>query len=206
MLLWGFVSPNNWDLMMMKKSFCLKLLLPLLMFNTACADRELRPPIMPAVMMKQEEKKTEVKAVQNVVKPKHVLKVIGGVEPIYFLPMKTPFEARIDTGAETSSMDVNALEFFERDGQKWVRFELENRKSAEKHAFEKKIFRQTTIRRINEKEERTVVVMDVKFAGEIVKTQFSLATRDKFNYQALVGRNIINGRFIIDTSVANTLR
>ena len=33
--------------------------------------------------------------------------VIGAVERIYFPPMKSPFMARIDTGATTSSIDAN---------------------------------------------------------------------------------------------------
>ncbi len=41
---------------------------------------------------------------------------------------------------------------------------------------------------------------------EIIKEQFSLAERDRFNYQGLIGRNILTGRAIVDTSLANTLR
>ena len=48
--------------------------------------------------------------------------------------------------------------------------------------------------------------MSVKFGGEIINTQFSLAERDKFVYQGLVGRNILTGRAIVDTSVSNTLK
>ena len=66
------------------------------------------PKIVPAVEIKRPET------------PKHVLGIIGAVEPIYMLPMKTPFAARIDTGAENSSLDVDNMKTFERDGEKWV--------------------------------------------------------------------------------------
>ena len=47
--------------------------------------------------------------------------------------------------------------------------------------------------------------MDIKFGGQIIKEKFSLADREKFEYQALIGRNILTGRAIVDTSLSNTL-
>ncbi len=138
--------------------------------------------------------------------PKVPLRVIGEVEPIYFLPMKSPFLSRIDTGAETSSVDADDIRPFERDGEKWVGFDLVNWETGEKYHFEKKIKRQPTVKRINGDEERIVVVMDIKMGGKIVKEEFSLAKRDRFNYQGLIGRNILTGRVIVDTSLNNTLR
>ena len=44
---------------------------------------------------------------QEIVVEKAHLPIIGEVEPIYFLPMKSPFWARIDTGATTSSLDCD---------------------------------------------------------------------------------------------------
>lgn len=60
------------------------------------------------------------------------LGIIGAVEPVYFLPMRSPFEARIDTGAENSAIDVTSLKTFERDGEKWVSFVLVNDETGEK--------------------------------------------------------------------------
>ena len=48
-------------------------------------------------------------------------------------------------------------------------------------------------------------MMDVRMGEEIVKAEFSLAARDRFNYQGLIGRNILTGRFVVDTSLANAL-
>ena len=47
--------------------------------------------------------------------------------------------------------------------------------------------------------------MNVKFGTETFTAMFSLADRSKFDYQALIGRNILTGRAIVDTSLANTL-
>lgn len=171
------------------KSICFCLLI---LLNTGCTTQEqTRPVIVPAV---------EVKTM-----PKHSLGIIGGIEPIYFPPMKTPFLARIDTGAANSAIDVSGVRKFERDGEKWVSFVLTNTENNESHRFEKKIEKNVSIKRINDHEKRIMVMMDIKFGKEIINAEFSLANREKFEYQALIGRNIINGRAIVDPSISNTL-
>ena len=48
--------------------------------------------------------------------------------------------------------------------------------------------------------------MDVKFGKEVITgVRFTLADREKFEYQALIGRNILTGRAIVDTALSNTL-
>lgn len=175
------------DMKNLAKLICLSLVAIL----CGCSTQQVRPKIVPAV---------EVKT-----KPQHTLGVIGGVEPIYFLPMKTPFQARIDTGAAGSALDVSEFHRFERDGEKWVSFVLVNEENGEIHRFEKKVVRTTSIKRINKHEKRVVVEMDVKFGNEIINAEFSLADREKFEYQALIGRNIISGRAIVDPAISNTL-
>lgn len=132
--------------------------------------------------------------------------VIGEVENIYLPPMKSAFPARIDTGATTSSIDVTELKQFERDGDRWVSFTIINRETQEKQFFEKPLSKRIRIRRSGENERRPIVEMDVKMGGEKFKADFTLAERDKFDYQALVGRNILSGRAIVDVSVSNTLK
>ena len=110
-----------------------------------------------------------------------------------------------NTGAETSSLDAKNIRPFERDGEKWVSFDIINRKNGEKHHYQKPVKRKTNIVRTGEEERRYVVHMDIKFGKEIINAEFTLNDRDKFDYQVLIGRNIINGRFIIDPSLENTM-
>lgn len=173
-----------------------KLILFVLLFViSACQSKQV---FVPAVVH-------NVETTKEVVVNKAHLPIIGEVEPIYFLPMKTPFSARIDTGAMISSLDCKDVEYFERDGEKWVAFKLVNRKSGEEHVFEKKIESAYRVRRINEDEHRKAVKMDVKMGGETFVAVFTIADRSSFDYQGLVGRNILTGRFIVDTSTSYTL-
>lgn len=183
----------------MKKNIFFAIFACFFAFLSACNNRinDIKPAIVPEVEKKAEEPK---------IKSKGELDIIGAVEPIYILPIKAPFYARIDTGAETSSIDVKNLTKFERDGEKWVSFDIEHRESHETHHFEKKIKKRVAIRRAEEYEHRRTVDMTVKFGGKTFTAGFSLADRSDFEYQALVGRNILTGRAIVDTSVSNTLR
>ena len=173
---------------MSKFSICL--LVGLTLMSSACSST-IKPAIIPPV----EAKKAAAPG----------LEIIGGVEPVYFLPLKTPISSRIDTGAETSSIDVDNIRPFERDGEKWVAFKITNNQTGESHSFEKRLVRKTTIRRIHQDELRYVVEMDVKIGDDLINAEFSLAKRDKFSYQGLIGRNILNGRFIVDPSLEDTL-
>lgn len=175
----------------MKKFFLLVVLLTI----SACKSEQV---IVPAVVH-------NVNTTQEIVVEKAHLPIIGEVEPVYFLPMKSPFYARIDTGATTSALDCQNVEYFERDGEKWVAFKLKNRKTGEEHLFEKKIERTYKVRRVGEDESRKAVKMDVKMGGETFSAVFSIADRSGFDYQGLIGRNILTGRFIVDTSTSYTL-
>ena len=163
---------------------------------TACAAQEAK--VVPGIVPNATQEKQIVKVMPN--------NVIGAVERIYLPPMKSAFLARIDTGATTSSLDADTVKPFERDGDKWVAFSIINRETGEKYEFEKPLVKGIIIRRAGENEHRPIVEMDVKMGGEKFKANFTIAEREKFDYQMLVGRNILSGRAIVDVSISNTLK
>ena len=134
------------------------------------------------------------------------LKIIGAVEPVYILPMQASFAARVDTGAGVSSIDATNIKEFERDGEKWVSFEVQNRKTGEKNVFEKPLVRNAKIKRAHIDEHRQVVNLDVRFGGQTFNANFTLVNRKDFNYQVLIGRNILNGRAVVDPTRSMTLK
>ncbi len=132
------------------------------------------------------------------------LTTIGASEPLYILPMTTPFASRVDTGAQTSSIDAKNIKAFERDGKPWVSFTIANKDTQEQKTFEKEIARKTTITRTGADEKRFVVILDVKFMGKIFQKEFNLNNRKEFEFQGLIGRNILQGNFVVDVSKSNT--
>lgn len=132
-------------------------------------------------------------------------KIIGAIEPIYLLPVKESFLARVDTGAQISSIGVSSLRKFKKDGQKWISFELKDPLSNETIVFEKQIAGYMKITRSQKNENRIKVLMDIRFGNKTFQTEFTLADRKKFKYQVLIGRNILTNAYIVDTSLSNTL-
>lgn len=177
------------------------LIIPLFfMLGCAQTDNQKKRTLIPSIVPNTQKKIIIEK------KQPTITNIIGAVEPIYILPMKSAFYARIDTGATTSSIDVTNLKRFERDGEKWVSFTVTNRRSGESYNFEKQIYKRVRITRAEEHERRLKVLMDVSFGGEKFSAEFTLAERNDFDYQALIGRNILTGRAIVDTSISNTLK
>ncbi len=180
----------------MNKKLTSILFLSLFLILTGCQKTETICPIPPI----------EIEPEVSPLKVQHKLGIIGGIEPIYILPIAGPFQARIDTGAQTSSLDATDIELFERDGEKWISFTLTNNETGEKHIFEKELLKKVAIKRTDDLEKRYVVNMTVKFGGEILTVPFTLINRDKFDYQILVGRNILTGLAVVDTAIKNTLK
>jgi len=64
--------------------------------------------------------------------------VVGALEEIWLSDLEIALTARIDTGAQTSSLDARNIELFERDGKRWVRFEIVNPRTNEPEPVERK--------------------------------------------------------------------
>ena len=177
-------------------------MIALFVLLAACAAEKHK--IVPAIVpQSQKTQKVSEKPKTEIVRPANV---IGAVEPFYILPMKSAFYARIDTGATSSSIDVENLRRFERDGKKWVSFDVVNSRSKERYHFEKPVVKRVKIKRIEQEEHRVKVLMDIKIGGQKVKTEFTLAERSDFEFQGLIGRSLLSGRYIVDTSISYTLK
>jgi len=127
--------------------------------------------------------------------------IVGGVENITLTMEEITYEARIDTGATSSSLDAREITSFERDGERWVRFKL-FLDEIEHIDLERPVIRWVRIFQsgTEEGERRPVVEMAYQF-GDIQDTaEFTLTDRAHLEFPALVGRNIMTDRMIVDVS------
>jgi len=127
------------------------------------------------------------------------LTTAGWIEEAVIFPQGIHFHAKLDTGAETTSINATDTEFFERDNRRWARFNLSNRKN-ETVTIEAKIIREATIKRHYEKSQvRPVIMLDICI-GDVRKTEeVNLVDRSKLRYQLLIGRNFLKGDLAIDS-------
>lgn len=127
------------------------------------------------------------------------LATAGWIEEAVIFPQGIHFHAKLDTGAETSSINAINTEFFERDNRRWARFTLSNRDN-KSVTIEAKVIREASIKRHYEKSQvRPVIMLDICI-GDVRKTEeVNLVDRSKLQYQLLIGRNFLRGDLAIDS-------
>ncbi len=126
--------------------------------------------------------------------------VTGWVENVRVSPGGVLITAKIDTGADTSSLHCDCTNKFFRDGEPWVQFKITgiNGKQA---SLEKKVERTIKIKRhFGAVQERDVVRLGLCLGGQYQERDVSLVDRSGFKYDLLIGRKFIAGKFVVDPS------
>ena len=127
-------------------------------------------------------------------------KIIGWIENVIVMPGNIQFSAKLDTGALTSSINAKNITEFDRDGKRWVKFEIVNN-DKENRVIELPLVRTVKIKRHNRKsQERHVVKLGICLENIYKETEVNLVDRDGFIYKLLIGRKFIKDKFIIDPS------
>ena len=129
--------------------------------------------------------------------------ILGQEEDVIVEPFSMLMRARIDTGADTSSIDARNVEEFERDGKKWVRFTLIDRRTNTPHILEKKVLRRVNIIQSSQADSydaRLVVKLKIKIGDFSDYTEFTLTNRDHMDFAVLIGRSFLQDIAIVDVS------
>lgn len=134
-------------------------------------------------------------------------KVVGSVENVFLSPPDILLPARIDTGAETSSLDAMNLHDFERDGKDWVRFIMVDPETEEEIEVERPIARYVRILQSAKEEAERRPVVKLRFViGSISKSaEFTLSDRAHLEYPLLIGRNILQDVMMVDVGKSFTV-
>lgn len=136
------------------------------------------------------------------------LKTIGRVEKISFPELEVKgIHAKIDTGADLSSIWVTNIK--EENGV--LSFKLFGRSSP--YYSDKKIeipapqYLHTRIANsFGQRELRYVIKLQVRIRGKLVRATFTLANRTNKTYPILIGRKLLQGKFLVDVSKGSPLR
>ena len=113
----------------------------------------------------------------------------------------TALTARIDTGAQTSSLHVDNIEEFEREGERWVSFDIHpdihNVDTIARR--EAKVKGRRKIKSSNaQAEKRCVITTSFNIGGRRWKIQLTLTDRREMSYLMLIGRQAMKGRMTVD--------
>jgi hypothetical protein len=130
------------------------------------------------------------------------LPIVGAVERVKVEPGELLLEARIDTGAETTSIHAEDIVLVEKDGKRYVRFTLLDETSGEPLPMELRLRRRVLIKQHGrEPERRYVVRMWLTLGDHRSRVDVTLSDREDFEYPLLVGRN-----FLVDTAIVDVSR
>lgn len=131
--------------------------------------------------------------------------VVGRRENVWVEDLQLALPARVDTGAETASLDARNIVPFERDGKAWVRFDIRDPESEKMLSLERRMVREALVVQASsdEPERRPVIELGIQLGSVRQLAEFTLSDRSHLDYQMLVGRNILRDVMLVDVSAVN---
>jgi len=125
--------------------------------------------------------------------------VLGWVERALITTEKIPIQAKLDTGARTSSLHVDQIERFRRNGRRWVRFTIAE--GGKRLTLEREIVRNSKIRRANVfGRTRPVVRIGICLGNYYKMAEVNLTNRKGMNYPLLIGRLFMEDKIIVHST------
>jgi len=127
------------------------------------------------------------------------MEILGWVENALLPAVGMELKAKLDTGAETSSLDAHIIKKFRKSGRRWVRFIVKDRETGEEFLLVRERTRTIgVVQHDGSRQSRPVVTMNICIAGQLLVTEVSLIDRSEFIYPLLLGRNALGSFALID--------
>jgi hypothetical protein len=132
------------------------------------------------------------------------LPTFGWIERVRISPGDIELNAKLDSGADHTSLHAKDFELFKRRGRDYVRFTIRNRAGKEA-TIERRINRVASIKRGKGKRvERPVIKLYICLGDRFMRVDVNLADRSDFAYPMLIGRSFLAGNGLIDSSKTYT--
>ena len=128
----------------------------------------------------------------------HALPIAGWLERARLSPGNIVLEAKLDSGARTSSLHAMNLQQFRRDGKDWVAFDVSGN-DGRSVRIERPVVRIARIKSaLGADEGRPTVALGVCIGSVYRVTEVNLVDRSSLTKPLLVGRRFLKGRFLVD--------
>lgn len=107
---------------------------------------------------------------------------------------------KVDTGAKTSCLHAFHIEPFERDGRAWVKIWVHpEQDSLREHICEAEVLDQREVSDSGgHRELRYVIRSRLQIGGFDQPIELTLTNRDSMKFRMLLGRQAMNGHFIVN--------
>lgn len=110
-------------------------------------------------------------------------------------------KAKVDTGAQSSSLHAVNIEAYKKDGVEWVRYlvhPLPDRPEVEIACNSQVVAKRNITSSNGETEERYIIRTQFRLEGQEWPIELSLANREDMQYRMLLGRSTMSGRMVVD--------
>lgn len=132
-------------------------------------------------------------------KPK---KIIGWREWVGLPQLQVEaIKVKVDTGARTSALHAFDIEYYTRNGKRFVRFKVhplqrsrENEIKVHAPLLEKRVVKSS----IGHESHRPVILTEIQVGEDRWPIELTLVNRDVMGFRMLLGRQAIRGRYIVD--------
>lgn len=129
----------------------------------------------------------------------------GWLENVMVYPPGISMQAKLDTGADSCSVHAEHMETFTKGDRTWIRFTLANR-FGEIEQVARKIVRRTKVKKKGGGAQRRPVVRFGICLGNVYEVvDCNLVNRSHFQYPVLLGRNLLAGSVVVDSSTTFTV-
>ncbi|NNJ91494.1 MAG: hypothetical protein HKP55_07460 [Gammaproteobacteria bacterium] len=132
--------------------------------------------------------------------------VAGWVEYAKVFPNNILIKAKLDTGAKTTSINAENMQFYEIDNKQHVRFRLINFDN-DAGLFDYPVIRTAKIKRhFGNQQKRPVIQMTLCLGNRKQTVEVTLVDRTGFNYQLLLGRNFLKNNILVNSAKTYLLK
>ena len=139
---------------------------------------------------------------------KYKIRTIGRREFVDFPELGLfAVEAKIDTGAYTSSIHCKDISLGTVNGKEVLRFKLldESHPEHSETVYQFTDFSRKKIKNsFGEMEERYIIKTLICLGKKNIRTILSLSDRENMRYPVLIGRRILKGKFIVDVNAIHS--
>lgn len=128
--------------------------------------------------------------------------ILGSEEWCSFPELGIPIiKARVDSGAKTSALHAINIAPFKKEGQNWVKFDInpiQNNVKTVIHCEAPLIDRRIVKSSSGFREERYVIQTNLEIGNSNWHIEMTLTNRDSMGFRMLLGREAMSGRVLVD--------
>ncbi|MDJ0921761.1 MAG: RimK/LysX family protein [Henriciella sp.] len=126
--------------------------------------------------------------------------VLGYIEDAHVGKLGLEMKAKLDTGADTSSLYARDVKLYKKSSRDtWVQFRVIG-KNGRSIRYDQNVISFVAIKlKTGGTQRRPVIHLPLCVGGASGLAEFTLADREQFDYQVLIGREFLASRIVVDS-------